>query len=72
MMRISVQHQIAPVLLVDGGDLLAQAALETVDLRLGARQLVLHAEHQLDAREVEPELAVSRWIRRSRSTSASE
>jgi hypothetical protein len=53
-------------------DLVAQLALELLHARAHPAQLVLQPQHVLDARQVEPELVVSRWMSRSRSTSASE
>ena len=52
-----VEDELAPVLPVHLADLVAQLALEPVACRaLQPSQLVLEAQHVLDAGEVEPEL----------------
>jgi hypothetical protein len=53
-------------------DLVAQLALELLHPRPQPAQLVLEPQHVLDAARLRPELVVSRWMSRRRSTSASE
>ena len=55
-LRGSYSDELALVGAVHRGDLLAQLALEPLHARLHPPQLVLEAEHLLDAGEVEPEL----------------
>src|SRR5580765_3034323 len=54
--RLGQRHEVAPVVLVHGRDRLAHLALHAVEARVHAAELVLQAQHVLDAREVEPEL----------------
>ena len=54
--RLAVEHEVAPVLPVDVLHLFAQLPLQALDTRVRLLQLVLEAEHELDAGEVEPEV----------------
>src|ERR687886_367817 len=53
---LGVQHEVAAVFLVHLLNLFVELALEPLDARVRLAQLVLEPEHELDAREVEPEL----------------
>src|SRR5205823_14176826 len=53
---LAVEHEVAAIFLVNFLNVFAQPALEEVDLPLRAAQLVLEAEHELDACEVEADL----------------
>src|SRR5207248_7193350 len=54
--RPLVEHEVAPVLLVDVPNLLAHLALEPLEALVRLAQLVLEPQHHLDAGEIEPEL----------------
>src|SRR5215207_479176 len=53
---VAVEHEVAPVLSMNLLHLVAQLALQAIDARVRLLQLVLEAEHELDAREVETEV----------------
>src|SRR5262249_40304063 len=56
VLRWPVQHDLSPVALVNGADLLTELPLETVHAKVKALQLVLEPDHVLDAGEVQAEL----------------
>ncbi len=72
MLSRLVEHDLAPVRPVYLGDLGAQLALEPLHARTHAIELVLQAQHVLDAREIQPELRREPLDQRSRSRSSSE
>src|SRR6266480_7865660 len=54
--RCLVEHEVAPVLLVNVLDLFAHLAVEPLQPLVRSAQLVLEPQHDLDAGQVEPEL----------------
>src|SRR5262245_39824744 len=54
--RLVVEHEVALVRAVDGGDLRAELPLEALHAGAQPEHLVLQTEHLLDAREVEADL----------------
>jgi hypothetical protein len=54
--RCLVEHEVAPVLLVNVLDLFAHLAVEPLQPLMRSAQLVFEPQHDLDAGQVEPEL----------------